>query len=636
MVGSWVIGIALRWANNGVQTLLATEGATLRADRALSRYQRRIAEVQAAQLKAGTMVAGGMFAVGAAVIALGIRQAAQFQLAMTSVGAATGATAKELEKLQAIALHTAGVTAQSPVTIAREMATAATSGLNTISRLTYAFPQMARAADAMWLSPKHIDPNEAARQMSQLSHLFGAYSGKPLHEMIDQATRLMFTQPENLQAAVTQGRIFIGPALRYGVSMDDIFSQLMTMGQTGWLRGRGGSGLARYMEYLMGAPEMTAHLSKARRSAMEDLGVFDSSGRNRFIRRDGTLDLLGSIRYFAGVGDRMTAQHQQARFTTDLMNAFLAQGGRYIATITLPKIMSQVQQNRTAAARLAPPGQAVEVLWKKYMSTTAASWSKFVTNLQYVSDTIFLPVLPQVTTVFNDLAVGLSNVGDFLGAHRTLARDIGDVAIAMTALAGVRFALGGAMMLGRAFGMFRGISSGMGIFAKALTFLDNFAFMGLGGKIVSFGIKLAGLEGPETQAAKGLTAIGASINTLAGARTAALGLSALGGAITAVASTLGVIYGIYKDIEWMKRSPANAKLGGWMMSGANYGLPNPAPSSAPVVHQHVTVQLNLPKGSDMSNARLIMQYLKSLAGGAFTSPNYNIAPGAYNSVPLHP
>ncbi len=189
--------------------------------------------------------------------------AAQLERALTSVGIATNSNSQAArQRYAALAFRTSGITAQDVNTIAGEMAMAATSGLNDPAKLNDAFTRIAKAADVLWMSPKHINPIQSVQQMSTLAHLFGVYSGAPLQHMIDRSAQMMFVQPEALSKLVTQGTAFIGSAHAAGVSEEDIFKQAMTMGQTGFLSGRGGSGIARVIEYLSGAATMTGHLSK--------------------------------------------------------------------------------------------------------------------------------------------------------------------------------------------------------------------------------------------------------------------------------------------------------------------------------------------------------------------------------------
>jgi hypothetical protein len=444
MIGNLLVGIALRFNGlaQGVAGMEALDIATKRAalsmqiakkeigglDAAVARNalanesialrQQRIMDQtakKAAQMRA--MVAGAFALGGSAVIIASINQAAKFQQAMMSVQLATGATASQLAAMQRLAMATSNVTAQSSPTIAAELAAAASAGLNQPGRLMAAFPQLARAADVMMLSPKNIDPIEAVTQLSKLSHLFAAYSGAPLHNMVDAATRMMYTQPENLSKLINQGRLFIPLALSAGVPMSDIFKEAMTMGQTGLLTGRGGSGLARYIEYMGGAESITSHLSKVRRGAMEDLGIFGPGGKNRFIDSSGRFELEKSLKYLSEIRQHMTP----VRFAMDVYNALQQQGGVYALAVTRPEVMQQRILNQQAFNRMAPPGQFVEVGWAQYTKTFLFQWRNFTTNFSNLGQTIFLPILPPLTEGLKDFATVLGDMTDFFKDHPTLA-----------------------------------------------------------------------------------------------------------------------------------------------------------------------------------------------------------------------
>ena len=444
MIGNLLVGIALRFTGlrQGVAGMESLDIATKRAalsmsiakkeigglDAALARnaitmesiavrQQRAMERTAATAMRTRAVIAGAFAVGGGAVIVSAIDQAAKFQLAMTSVRAATGATNDEFAKMARLVIATSGVTAQSSTTIAGELAAAATSGLNQPSRLMSAFPQLARAADVMMLSPKHIDPIEAVTQLSKLSHLFAAYSGQPFHDMVDAATRLMFTQPENLSKLINQGRLFIPIALSSGVSMKDIFTETMTMGQTGLLTGRGGSGLARYIEYMGGAESITSHLSKVRRAALQDLGIFSPSGHNRFIDQQGRFELEKSLKYLSEVRQHMTP----VRFAMDVYNALQQQGGVYALAVTRPEVMAQRLANQVSFNQIAKPGQAVETMWELYTKNLIFQWRNFTTNWNNLSQSVFLPTLPGLTMMFENLAGVLKDTTDFFMANPTAA-----------------------------------------------------------------------------------------------------------------------------------------------------------------------------------------------------------------------
>lgn len=429
---SWSIGILIRATSNAAQTFTATARAASSANSVLDRHNallRTTAQRQAAlraQISATNQVAGvfntvfkGLGTASGAAIFSGIKGAADLQSAMTSVAVATNLATNRMGAFYNLAFRTSGKTAQSATTIAQELAAAASSGLSDPRQLMSAFPRIAKAADVMWLSPKHLDPVESVKQMATLSHLFGAYSGAPLQHMLDRATQMMFVQPEGLQQLITQGRQFIGPALARGVSEDDIFKMSMTMGQTGFLRSRGGSALARVVEYLGGAATATGHLSTAQHAAMRALGLTDSSGHLSHQYIDGKGDLLlGKV---VDHLEHIRKNFAPMQFGNLLTNAFEAQGGRFMATILLPSVYNQVQRNWSQMNAIGN----VDTLWKKYTQTFLYQWSVFATNFQNVSKAIFLPLLPQLTSLLQKWGTSLQQDVVYLNAHPKTAKAIG-------------------------------------------------------------------------------------------------------------------------------------------------------------------------------------------------------------------
>jgi hypothetical protein len=479
---SWLISVLMRFSGNGAQYMNQLGGAAGQAAGKVDRITAAMTRLR----NATTMIAGAMAGVGLAITVYGIKKAADFQLAMVGVQSATGASASQFARLQSMALRVSGMTAQSAVTIANEMYMVASSGLNNPNRLMAAFPEIAKAADVLWLStrgtPKAVDPVDASMQMAKFSHLFGAYSGQPLHKMLDFLTRLMMVQPDSLSKAITQAKYFVPTAIAAGVNINnlpqsDLAMALASMGQTGLMQGRGGTGLARYIEYMMKAPTMTSHLSKNMRASMIDLGLFDTSGRNQFLDKSGNFELQKSLHYLGDLFDRWAKTGQRSRFIEDIYGAFLAQGGRYVATMSLPAVRAQQAQNTLAMQRIAPPGQAVEVLWARYMNTTAAAWSKFVTNLQNLAIRIFLPTLPKITAGLNKMADALSRLGDFFGDHPRAAGAAATGIMAVTGAMAARF-VGGYLYKGLdAIAGFSGLTgqggAAVGAGRKMLLVFDN-------------------------------------------------------------------------------------------------------------------------------------------------------------------
>lgn len=427
MLGDIIVGIALRFTSNGVLTMerlnMATKSANISLARsqglidantaALNRQALAVDRVSSRWRYMRGMVAGGIAVAGAMAIGAGVKDAAQFQMAMQNVAASTPlASRAQLAGMQRLVIRTSGITAQSATTIAQELGAAASAGLGSNpARLMAAFPQIARAADVMWLSPKHINPVQAVTQMSQLSHLFGAYNGPYLAQMVDAATRLMFTQPEALSKMINQGKQYIPAMLGAGIGLPEIFRATMTMGQTGLLSGRGGAGIMRFLQYMMGSAMMTGHLEKRRAAAFRDL--FGTEHAGAMFMHGNRFDFEDAIAFLT----KRRSQIGTARFMTDVYSGFLAQGGNYLQAVTRAPVQAQAAQNWRSFMAFGPLGQGVEKLWSKYTNTLIFAVWQAMTNLVNVLISIYRTTLPFLTTAFKAIAVVLQNLADFFMKH---------------------------------------------------------------------------------------------------------------------------------------------------------------------------------------------------------------------------
>lgn len=458
---SWLISVMMRFVSNGSRVMNEIANVTGSANARIDEHTRKVNEATAAwnrfnlaTVKAGTMFAGGAALVGIGAIAYGINQAAKLQLAMQGVYAATGTmhNAAMQKRLFDMVVGTSGITAQSATTIANEAYMLGSGGLNNPKQLLAAFPQIAKAADVLWLStmgtPKAVNPVDAATQMLKLSHLFGDYQGKPLHDAIDAMVRLQMVQPDALAKVVTQAKYFVPTAIAAGVNLQnlpqsDLLALMASGGQLGLMSGRMGTGLARYIQYMEKAPVLTAHLSANQRASMETLGLFDSSGRNKFIDQHGNLELGASIHWLGERFDEMVKEGKRPEFLAALYGAFLQQGGQFGATMVLPQVRAQRGRNIAAMAGIAPPGSAVEELWDAYMHTTVGAWKYFTTNFQNIWIYTFTPMLPDVTAALRGMGYEFGRFGNTLKDHPEMAADLAHLVEGLTALAGARVLIGG-------------------------------------------------------------------------------------------------------------------------------------------------------------------------------------------------
>jgi hypothetical protein len=459
---SWMISIMMRFASNGSQVMNEIANVTGSANARIDEHTRKVNEATAAwnrfnvaTVKAGTMFAGGGALVGLAAIAYGINQAAKLQLAMTGLYASTGTLhdAAMQKRLFDMVVGTSGITAQSATTIATEASMLGSGGLNDPKLLLNAFPQIAKAADVLMLStmgtPRAVNPVDAASQMLAVAHLFGDYQGKPLHDAIDAMVRLQMVQPAALSKVLTQAKYFVPTAIAAGVNLQnlpqsDLLALMASGGQLGLMSGRMGTGLARYIQYMEKAPTLTSHLSKIQRSSMIDLGIFDASGRNKFLDSSGNFELGASMHYLGEKYDDMIKSGHRAQFLADLYGAFLQQGGQFTSAMLLPQVRAQRQRNIAGMAGVAPPGSAVEALWDAYMHTTVGAWKYFTTNFQNIWIYTFTPMLPDITNDLLTVGHAFGQFGNTLKDHPEMAAMFAKTIEGLTALAGTRYLLGGA------------------------------------------------------------------------------------------------------------------------------------------------------------------------------------------------
>ena len=462
---SWLISVMMRFASNGARVMNEIDSAVGGANSRVDAHTRKVNEATAAwerfnlaTVKAGTMFAGGIALAGGAAILYGINQAAKLELAMKGVYAATGSLhdAGMQKRLFNMVVSTSGITAQSATTIANEAYMLASGGLNDPRFLLSAFPQIAKAADVLWLStmgtPKAVNPVEAASDMLKLSHLFGDYQGKPLHDAVDAMVRLQMVQPDALKKVVTQAKYFVPTAIAAGVDLhnlpqSDLLALMASGGQLGLMSGKMGTGLARYIQYMEKAPMMTAHLSAVQRAGFETLGIFDSQGRNKFIDSQGNLELGKSIHYLGDKFDSMVKAGQRPEFLAALFGAFLQQGGQFVSTMLLPQVRAQRARNILAMGRIAPPGTAVETLQDEYMHTTIGAWKYFTTNFQNIWLYTFTPMLPDITSDLRSVGYAFGQFGNTLKDNPQMASDLAHIVEGITLLASARALLGGGLWL---------------------------------------------------------------------------------------------------------------------------------------------------------------------------------------------
>jgi len=504
-------------------SLARQQGQITKSQLAMTRYQSRLAAVSEAQQKFGTKIALTGAAIGVGVLAEATNEAAKFQRAMTGVQIATNASGKSFQTLQRLAVTISGQTAQSATTIAEEMQVAATVALKNPAQLAKLFPMMAKYADVRYMaSGGQEGAVESVGKMSQFAHFFSAWNPAQLARMLNDTAKLQFATHVSLDQLVTQGRQFIPSATKYGVSEHDIMRTLAVAGQTGFLQGRGGTAVNSIISYAMGATSITDHMSKARRSAMVDMKMFDASGHLKFIDPQGHLLLSKMVDHLLYMRNRMIAsdpRYGKGRFGNDAANAFGKPGSQFVNLLADPATKALMKRN-DAYMKTAP---GVQGQWKAYAGDFFYQWNAFTTNLRNVGMALALPALPRATAGLIKLNGAITKLIDHEMQHPNEAKAVFGGAAFLTASLALRgfvglarqasslstalkvISAGGAVAAASSGTVAAGAAAGAGaagflgraalVSARVWALLDNFVLAGFGKVAVTIGTKLvAGLN----------------------------------------------------------------------------------------------------------------------------------------------
>jgi hypothetical protein len=432
MMESWAVGVFIKATSNLATVMTGGAASTARLNGALSSQNALLARrtellrqvsmtQQSARFATAAFATLGM-AAGAAIYA-GVRGAADLQSAMISVGISTNTASSKMADFYALVMKVSGVTAQSATTIGGELAVAAAAGLTNPKQLQSAFPQIAKAADALWVAGKatgrSINPQQAVLALSQLTHLFGAYSGAPLADMLNKAVEAFFVQPEAINRIVMQGKMFIPLALSAGISTGDIWDQILMMGQSGYLRGRGGSGVRMSLQRMLGASSGTiaGTLTAKQSQAAYQLGITDKSGRDLFEDKTGHALFEKMVEHLHAIQTNFTP----ANFTKELLLWAGPQGGSLLAAELRPAAYAQAQQNITHMREVG----TVDKVFGEYFKGFNLQASRFATNFKNLFIDVMLPLLKPMTDDLKQWADALSKAGDWLVKHPKQAADIG-------------------------------------------------------------------------------------------------------------------------------------------------------------------------------------------------------------------
>jgi uncharacterized membrane protein len=419
------------------------------AEHSTQKLQRSISQLR-------TTAAVGFTMAGAALggfVAQGLHEAGKFELAMKNVQIATGASASQMRLLQRQAISLSGATSQDVTQIGREQAVAASSGLTTKQVLDM-MPQIAAYADVQ-MRAHGQDPVKAVKEAIQEAHLLRAYGSKQesfrgnkvtdLQAMLEYMNQISFAQPEEQGKIITQSGYFAVQARQLGMSIQQIMDVIATMGQTGLLKGKGGTGMAQLINGVINTVALTGHRQRAKTEALRGLGVIDANGKPMYVDDKGHIIFTKMLDHLIKVSDHTKPNV----FQQMLKAAFGENGGRFAAVIANRDTREQMVKTRTKMAHIPTIHDAQE----GYLNQFLVSLNTLRTNITTAMASLFLPLAQRLTPYVRRIAAEVMRFAQYMFDHPDLGLkvSVGIIGGAVGALGtGVAMAAGQVWALVRA------------------------------------------------------------------------------------------------------------------------------------------------------------------------------------------
>jgi hypothetical protein len=426
---AWRVAVLITGQNLSGPAFASLSGQASAANATINRTQASVLALRATALTA-------FAAIGVAMGAAAYDAAGKFQLAMTNVGIATGASAKQMKSLSAEVLYLSNITAQSAVTTGNMMAASARTGINNPANLAKIFPSIAKLADVQqFLSG--ADPVTTAKLSTQLVHLFQAYSPQTMDPLLNEVHRLMLMQPETLNRVVRQAGYFVQIGQGLHLSNTESVEIMAAMGRTGLMMGRGGTGAANTILGGINAVTMTQHLATAKLGALLQLGVIDAAtGKNIMFDAQGHVTLLPMLQKLASERDAIDKQFGPGTFTNDLIKGFGLQGGRFLSTLATPVMMQQIAlMSGQLSGPHALPG--IDDSWLKYTHTLPFVMQQLQTNFTNLLIVLASPSMGNVIVGISGLVNALSSLVLFFEDHPGAANAVMAGGAALTGAAAI-------------------------------------------------------------------------------------------------------------------------------------------------------------------------------------------------------
>lgn len=357
---------------NGVESTLAGASA------ATGKFTKS-SEAAASTLVGAGKIVGGFGIALAAGFGFAVKTASDFETRMSAVGAVSGASASEMDKLRAKALQLGADTAFSASESAMAMEELVKAGLTTEDVLNGAADAtVALAAAGEVELPKAAEI--AANSMNQFN--LDAQKMPKVADLIAGAANASAISVEEFGMSLSQAGAVANLA---GFSFDDTATAIAVMGNAGIKGSDAGTSLKTMLGNLQPSTEKAA-------GALEELGVITEDGTNRFYDQNGAVKSLAEISQILAEGTEgmSAAQKQMAletAFGSDAIRAAAVFANEGAAGINnMNDAMSKVTAADVAAKRMDNLGGSIEQLKGSFETLLIQLGSSFQEPIRKVVD----------------------------------------------------------------------------------------------------------------------------------------------------------------------------------------------------------------------------------------------------------
>jgi len=436
MFSMWKVAVVFTAVNQAGAGLSSLAAGANRAAGALGNVHAKIYALQQAGA-AFTNMGEGL----GAFFTSGVKGADDFLLSLTKLRWAIPTNYHISDaSLQARVVQGSLTYAQSASTIAGEYAMALRSQLtpDQVFGRKSLMPQVMKYADMMKYA-YGMSPDESIRESLQLIHQTQSYKTGQVSSTMNLLWKTQQTMPESLATLVRQAKYFFPLGTALGVKPDQLMGLSLLMAQSGLLKGRGGTGVARMFTQSLGATLMTGHLQSRNAVALHNLGMMGADGEIMSKFRNGpggglNWDAVVKQLYVDATARRATGRPDL--LIKDLVSAFGQTALPMASQLVSPGAYHQWQSVMSAMRNK----QTLDQAWQGLQKTPAFQMQRLQASWGTLMQTTFVPMALHLMPIIRMIADGISKLAVAINLHPQIGMAIssaaGGLAVLFTVIGG--------------------------------------------------------------------------------------------------------------------------------------------------------------------------------------------------------